>query len=348
MRFYTRLIMTMFVGMLSLGSPAVIAAEIEWAEATVQRMPDEQTFDGVIEAVHRATISAQTAGEIVELPFDVNDYVPKDAIVVRFVDTQQKASLDKAIAAEAEALARLEEVQARHKRNQDLIQRKLVSQAQLEQSAADLKSAQARLNSARAAAKEAREQWEYTLVRAPYAGVLVERFVEVGERATVGTPLGTGLSLEKLRVRVAVPARYAEAIRTNQQARVFTPADAWLEARAINLFPYADPASHTFTTRVELPEGQHGLFPGMRVKTAFTLGERSVLTIPSVAIVRRSEVTAAYVRSATGEIKLRQIRVGRVMSDGITEVLAGLSAGEQVALDPVAAGIRLKQQARAE
>lgn len=344
MRYLQNLIGAVALGMLLIGQVQAASPTLAWAEAQRQTFADEQFFDGVVEAVHQATISAQTAGEIVELPYDVNDYVPKGGIVVRFVDTQQKARLDKAEAAEAEAVARLEEVTARHRRNQQLVEQKLVSKAQLEQSAADLKAAQAKLKLAQAATKEARDQWEYTVVRAPYAGVLVERFVEVGEHANVGTPLGTGLSLEQLRVKVAVPSRYAASIRDNLQSRVQAADGSWLQAVAVTLFPYADPASHTFTARVELPEGQHGLFPGMWAKTAFTLGEKTALVIPTESIVRRSELTGVYVRSADNKIQLRQLRIGRELDDGMTVVLAGLMEGELVALDPVLAGIQLKQQ----
>lgn len=346
MRYLNKLLYTVALGVLFTTNALAETSPLASAEARIQTLADEQYFDGIVEAVHQATISAQTAGEIIELPYDVNDYVPKDAIVVRFVDTQQKARLDKALAAEAEAEARLEEVKSRHRRNQELMVKKLISTAQLEQSAADLKAAEARLKLARAATKEAREQWEYTVVRAPYSGVLVERFVEVGERANVGTPLGAGLSLEKLRVKVAIPARYAARIRDQLQSRVQVAAGDWLEATEVTVFPYADPASHTFTARVQLPEGQHGLFPGMRVKTAFTLDERAALVIPSEAIVRRSELTAVYVLEEDNRVQLRQLRLGRDV-DGMTVVLAGLEAGERVALDPVAAGIQLKQQAAA-
>ena len=155
------------------------------AEARFEVLADDQYFDGVVEAVHKSTISAQTEGEIIELPFDVNDYVPKGSIVIRFEDTKQKARLDKAVASEAQVQARLVEAESRYRRNQRLVKDNAVSQSELEKSEADLKAAKAQLELSRAALKEAREQWEYTVVRAPYAGVLTERFVEVGEHAQV-------------------------------------------------------------------------------------------------------------------------------------------------------------------
>jgi RND family efflux transporter MFP subunit len=332
-----------------LAAPVLRAAAplpFETAAVEYRTLAEEQRFDGRVEAVHRSTISAQTAGEIVELPYDVNDYVPKGALVVRFEDTTQKAALDKAVATELEAQSRVAEAESVYQRNQRLIKENAVSKAQLEKSEADLKAAQARLKQTRAARDEAQQQLDYTVVKAPYAGVLVERFVEIGEQVQVGKPLGTGLSLEKLRVEVAVPAEYVAQIRDGTPARVRLPGaqERWLEAGALVVFPYADPNSHSFTVRVALPEGQHGLFPGMLVKVAFTVGEQKSLVVPSEAIVHRSEVTGVYVVDAAQQVQFRQIRKGRVVPGGLTRVLAGLQADERVALDPVAAVIYLKQE----
>ncbi|HFD80409.1 MAG TPA: efflux RND transporter periplasmic adaptor subunit, partial [Gammaproteobacteria bacterium] len=319
--------------------------QFDVAEAAYRTLDDERRFDGVVQAVQRSTISAQTSGEIVELPYDVNDYVPKGAVVFRIDDTRQKAELEKAIANVTEAKARLEEARSRYARNRRLIKQNAVSRSELDKSAADLKSARAQLEQAQAAVKQAREQLEYTVVRAPYAGVVVERFVELGEQVQPGTRLGTGLSLENLRVEVDIPARYVQRIRTAARARVRKPGGGWLQAEKVTVFPYADPKSHSFTVRVQLPQGRHDMYPGILVKVAFKVGERHDLLIPARAIVHRSEVTGVYVIGPGQRIRFRQLLVGRDAPGGMKVVLAGLSAGERVALDPVAAGIALKQQA---
>jgi hypothetical protein len=80
----------------------------------------------------------------------------------------------------------------------------------------------------------------------------------------------------------------------------------------------------------------------MFAKAAFVVGEQSHLFVPRSAVVHRSEVTAVYVVDAQGRIGFRAVRAGRVLDDQVA-ILAGLSAGEQVALDPVRAGMLLKE-----
>jgi hypothetical protein len=80
----------------------------------------------------------------------------------------------------------------------------------------------------------------------------------------------------------------------------------------------------------------------MFVKVAFVIGEEERLLLPVAAVVHRSEVTGVYV--VKGEtITFRQIRLGRQLEGGEVEVLAGLSAGEEVALAPIRAGVMLKE-----
>lgn len=330
-------------------SESIAATEdrVETGTVEIRAVAEERVFDGVIEAVLRSTISAQTAGEVIELPFDVNDFVPKGAVVVRFDDTKQKARLDKAVAVKAEARARLAEAEETFNRETKLLKEGATSKAKHENARANLTSTRAKLKLAEAAVAEANKEFEHTVVRAPYSGIVVERFVDIGEQLQIGQPIGTGLSLEKLRVSVEVPGRYIDRVRQLQEARILVPDGnnaTSVATESLTIFPYANPKTHTFTIRVNLAEGEYGLYPGMLVKVAFKTGDAEEMVVPTRAIVHRSEVTGLYVVAEDGNIGFRQIRTGQVSDDGWTVALAGMDAGEKVALDPVQALIRLKQQ----
>lgn len=304
---------------------------------------EERVFDGVIEAVNRATVSAQTSGRIVEINFDVDDYVNKDDVIVRFRDTEQQAQLQAAQANRREAQARLEQAQRNYERTKSIFERKLVAKSAMDEATAELNAARARAKAAEAQAEQAKEQLEHTVVRAPYSGIVVERHVEVGETANPGQPLMTGVSLEHLRAVVQLPQSFIDNVRHDGRASLLRPDGTQVAAGELTIFPYADPQSHTFKVRVALPDGTSGLFPGMLVKIAFVVGEQNRLLVPAEALVYRSEVTGLYVISEQGQISFRQVRVGR-RHDGRIVVLAGLQAGERVALDPIRAGVMLKAQ----
>lgn len=296
----------------------------------------ERTWDGVVQAVNRATLAAQTAGRVVELPFDVNDYVKAGDVVVRFTDVEQRSGRAQADAALKAAQAQSAEAQADQQRIAGLAERQLVSRQQLDQATARRDSARANLAAAQAGVRQAGEQVDYTVVRAPYSGLITERFVQIGETVRPGQPLIAGLSLAQLRVEVQVPQADIAAIREHKTAVVRLADGRDVPAEKLIVFPYADANTHTFTVRLELPEVETGLQPGNSAKVRFKLGEAERLLVPATALVRRSEVQGVYVVTAEGSVVLRQIRLGHAFADRV-EVLAGLSAGDVVALDPVAA-----------
>ncbi len=344
----------MFTGRIRLASLAAVcvalfsawsasAAELPATRARMATVDAELMLDAVVEAVNRSTVSAQISARVVELPFDVDDYVEQGDVIVRFRDTEQKARLEGARANLEESRAGLAQARAQFERFRDLREKQLVSQSQMDQALADYRSAQAREEAARAAVAEAQERMEHTVVRAPYSGIVVERHVEIGETASRGQPLMTGLSLEHLRAVAEVPQRHIGALRTHREARVILPDGSSIEAAALRIFPYASEQTHTFRVRVSLPEGRHGVYPGMLVKVAFVSGRSERLVVPAGAVVTRSEVTAVYVQDGDGDLHFRQIRVGTPYADGQVPVLAGLEAGETVVTDPVAAGVALKE-----
>jgi RND family efflux transporter MFP subunit len=317
-------------------APAAVPA-LETTTLATELAPRERVWDGVVEAVDQATLSAQTAGRVVELPFDVDDYVPAGAVVVRFTDVEQQAAQRQARAQFAAAEAAAREAEADFTRVEGIYARKLVARAQLDAATARRDSARAALEAARAAVRSSSEQVDYTVIRAPYSGIVVRRHVQVGESVRPGQPLISGISLGRLRVQVEVPQSDVGPIRASQRAALVLDDGARrIDAREVVVFPYADPATHTFKVRVELPEAETGLSPGMTVKVAFAVGEAPRLLLPATAVVRRGEIAGAYVVDEAG-VGLRQLRLGHRFGDRY-EVLAGLSAGDRVALDPLAAG----------
>ena len=300
----------------------------------------ERLFDGTIEAVQQATLVAQTAGRIVSLEHDVDDAVGRGTPILRIAAVEQRARLDEAQQTLIAARAMATETGLRYERVRKLVAEKLLSQADMDQATAQRDSARAQLASAEAGVAAAREQFGYTEVRAPFAGVVTRRFVEVGEAVSPGQPLTAVAALGALRVIVDVPQALADPIRQLGAARVYAGQQV-LQSAGITVFPAAASGTNTVRVRVELPAGVQGLVPGMFVKAGFLSGEGAILRVPATAVMVRSEVTAVYVIDGQGRPTLRQVRLGRRLADDF-EVLAGLTAGERIAADPVAATLAVE------
>jgi RND family efflux transporter MFP subunit len=323
------------------------AAALDAAAAAYRAVPREYRLDGVVEAVNRTTVSAQTQGQVAEIFYDVDDFVERNAVVARLKDTEHKAGVAQAAAELKAATAQVRRAQDEHARVEGLHTKEMASDSEMDGATLDLKNAVARFESAVAGLDQAQEQLEHTQIRAPYSGLVTHRHLEVGETASPGQPVMSGISLDELRVIVDVPQSLIPSVRRGGEVRVYLPEGGVLTAEKITIFPVADLGSGTFRVRAKLAEGTGGLFPGMFIKTGFVIGEKRELVIPEEAVVYRSEVTGVYVLNGDGHLHFRQIRVGRALDD-VLVVLAGLDEGERVALDPIAAGAALKAQSSRE
>lgn len=320
-----------------------VGAELETVAVESTEIANVRWFDGVIEAVNIATVSAQTSGRIVSLNFDVNDSVKAGEVIARFSDVEHKARLAQAIASVDAATATRLGAEEEFQRVEKLLARGVVAKSQFDSAKANFDATLGQQQTAEAALDQAREQLDYTIVRAPYSGLVKERHVELGELASPGQPLITGFSLEKLRVTLSVPQRFAQTIRDNHQAEVVDHAGNTVESNNITVFPFAEEDSHTVTVRVELPDNVLNFFPGMLIKTAFKVGVAEALMVPESSIVRRGEVYGVYLVNDGGRLQLQQIRIGRIDADSV-EVVSGLMDGDVIAVDAmVAAQIRLSQ-----
>ena len=322
-----------------------LASALAHAEARYQTVPREYRLDGVVEAINRTTVSAQTQGQVEEILYDVDDFVNKGDVIVRLRDTEHRSRVAQAAAELKSATAQLEQAREEFGRIEGLYKKKNASDSAMDKARADLTSAQARLEAAQAGLQQAQEQLQYTQIKAPYSGIVTHRHVEIGEMASPGQAVMSGISLEELRVIVDVPQSVIPAVRELGEIKVYLPDGEIVTPGRITVFPFADLGSNTFKVRIDLTGRTQELFPGMFVKTGIVTGKKQELTVPKAAVVYRSEVTGVYVLGEDGSISLRQIRVGRALGDDLV-VLSGLSEGEQVALDPIAAGVALKAQTR--
>ncbi len=333
---------------LSAAEPALAVAQAQYRSVAAQ-----QAFDAVVEAVKQSTVSAQTSGRVQEIAVDVDDRVAKGAVLVRVMDAEPRARLTREQAGLSEAQARYKEAQQDFERIKGIYEKRLIARVEMDRASAALDAAKARLEAAQARVTESRQQFDYAVVKAPYNGIVVKRHVEVGETAQAGQPLLTLLALDRLRVSIEVPQSFIKTVRAQGRVQIMLPAQngaspRTVEAAHLTVFPYADPVTNTVKVRADLPEGVQGVYPGMFLKASFAGDEEKTLLVPQAAVVQRSEMTGVYVVSKDGRVALRQIRMGQRYADGMIEVLAGLDAGENVALDPIRTTMNLKQQRAAK
>lgn len=324
---------------------ALVAAEGEAAVPTVKIEPQlrarSHASEATIEAVRQATVAAQVQGRVLEARADAGARVRQGDVLMR-IDTREA---DQAVAAAAAnvaaAQARLVDARAALERTRSLRARNFISAAALDQAQAAFDAARAQHAAAEAGRAQADASRGFATVTSPLTGVVAQRLTEPGEMAQPGRPLMLIYEPGALRAVADVPQQQLASLgRGALQAKVeFPESGRWLDAASVTVLPAADPRTHTARVRVALPADAAGVVPGMAARVHFLVGSAPRLTVPAAAILRRGEVTGVYVADGQGGFVLRQLRVGSTLDDASVEVLAGLSGGETVALDPVRAGL---------
>ncbi len=326
-------------------SAAWAQAPVQVAVVPVQRQAVGQGFemDGVVQPVQQSTISAQTAGRLVSLVVKPGDRVKSGQLLATINDNETQAGLQSSQAQVAQAQAQLRNAQANFDRTRDLLAKGFISSAAMDSADAQLKSAQAARDQAGAGARQAGLSQGFTRVAAPFEGLVLQTLAEVGDLAMPGTPLLTLYAPTTLRAVVHMPVSRANVLTPTSVIEVQVPAadgsQAWIRPVRTSRLPGADPVSQTIEWRLELPAlSAAALTPGQQIRVRFAAGQTQRLVIPSAAVLRRGELTAVYVTGTTGFV-LKAVRLGADHGQQGVEVLAGLQEKDQVALDPVKAGL---------
>jgi len=307
-------------------------------------------FDGVLQAVHQATVTSQVGGNVLALLVKVGDKVKRGQPLVRLDDREVRANVAQSDAAVAQAEAQLRNAQQALDRSRELKKDGFVSQAAVDTADNQFKGAQAAHRQAQAARTQATVARGFTSLAAPFDAVVLATHVEAGDLALPGRALLTLYRPGRMRAVVQVPATLAETADAARELQVVLPDGRSVAPTERELLPTADPVSQTIEWRLVLPDSTEALRPGQMVRVVARGAARPAptgaaaataaaqLSVPAQAVLRRGELTAVYVALPQG-FALRAVRTGPVAGDRV-EVLAGLSAGERVALDPVRAGLQ--------
>lgn len=329
---------------LSAGSVrAVTAVEVPVVQIRAKAVPTGFELDGVVQPVQQSTLSAQASGRVASLLVKAGDRVRAGQLLATIDDRETQTGVQRSQAQVAQAEAELRNARANAERSRELQAMGFVSKAALDTANTQLNAAQAGRDQAAAGSRQSALAQGFTRVTAPYDGWVLQTLSEAGDLAMPGTPLMTLYAPLPLRAVVQVPASLGDIARSASQVEVQGPTGKagpqWLVPVARSVLPSADPVSQTIEWRLELPTaGAGGLVPGQQVRVRFVGGASDRMVLPASAVVRRGELTAVYVVAGQG-FALRAVRLGPDHGAAGVEVLAGLTAGDSVALDPVRAGL---------
>lgn len=319
---------------------------------------------GYVVARRIATVSAQITGRVEEVMIEEGQRVEQGQVLARLdpISADAERSLSQSQLASAQSQvnnvqAQLTRAEAEAGRLDALVAQQLVSRSQYDQQVADRDALRAQLETARRNVQVARDQLrisgigrDYTVVRAPFAGIVTAKSAQPGEIVSplsagggfTRTGIGTIVDMDSLEVEVDVGEAYIGRVQPKMpvQATLNAYPDWKIPAEVIAIIPAADRGKATVKVRIALKLKDPRIVPDMGVRVSFLEREPPTqaqqpkgVRVPNAAITERDGKPVAFAVSDDNTVRQRAIQPGIALAQD-RQVLSGLSAGETVVLDP--------------
>lgn len=295
----------------------------------------ELEVTGGVEPVRRAMPGTILMGRVEEILRREGDRVRSGETLARIASRDVEAGLAQAQANVSAARAGEEYARRMKERMERLHARQAASQKNLDEAVAGYEAAAAQLRAAEEGVEAARVHLAYAEVRAPFAGVVAERRIDLGDIASPGMPLFVVEDLSRMKIEAQVSESALRGLAAGDPVDVVVSgaSDQARQGSLEEILPSGDPRSRTFTVRVLLPNTDGSLKTGMFARLKLPGDAREALTAPEAAVVRRGPLAGLYVVDGSGRARLRWVTLGEARADRV-EVLTGLQAGERIVLAP--------------
>jgi RND family efflux transporter MFP subunit len=331
------------------GEPAATPGTVQTIQARVvesqqQQLPVNLRSTGTVHAKETAVVSAQVMGRIQAVLVHEGDSVRAGQTLVVLDDAALRAQVDQAqagvkAAQNAQAAAQTNAALAASTLNRykQLESQKSVSPQEMDEvsrraeaAAAGVEAVRAQTDAARAQESGARTMLGYTHLIAPFAGVVTARMADPGTMAAPGVPLLQVDQAGALQLQASVDESAIGAIHKGMKVPVSIDGGATtnLAGTVAEIVPAADPSSHSFLVKIDLPSSSQTR-AGMYGTAEFANGTRQAILIPRSAVVARGSLNCVYVLDGQGIAQLRYITLGGAQGN-LVEVLSGVSAGEKL------------------
>jgi len=304
--------------------PAPVAA----VTAKLQDMPRYLDGIGTIMAVRQVTLAPEAAGRVTQIMFDAGRTVKAGDPLVQIYDAPDRADL-----ANYQAQERLAQVNLG--RAHTLAQKEFGSKQAEDQ-------AQMALDQARAGIARTNAVIVQKLVRAPFAGQLGIRQINLGQYLNPGTPIATLTDLEIMYADFTLPEQASAKLTIGQEIDIAVDAypNRTFRGKLTTVEPQIDPQTRAIKVEATIPNGDHALRPGMFANARVVLPpQHDVVTIPETAVEYTPYGTSVYIIKPAGKDEKGQVKYVAAQSfvqlgerrDGNVAVLEGLKPGEMVA-----------------
>ena len=298
-----------------------------------------RSFSGVTQSASEAKLSFKVGGLIEDVAVDMGDTIKKGAVIARIDDTDYRINYNKAEASLKSAEAQLAAAKSAFLRVENLYVNNNVSLSEYEKAKTQFESAEIMGKTARSQLNAAQNQLNYTVLRAPFDGVVASVMAQENEMTGTGHPIVVFAAVNNLEVKTAVPENTIGQIIRGQEAKVRF--SAFPEKPFYGVITEVSPGipnASTYPVIIRLAESSSRLFPGMTGTVELPLNGDSLsqnsIVIATDAVGHDQTGDFVYVAAKSEDnniyvAKKLNVTLGELQADGY-EIVSGLNNNEIV------------------
>ena len=312
--------------------PHVSSETANLAQGVVKRVrrPRQETAVGTIRAVYEAVVASKLLARVEEVRVRAGQDVKQGDVLVLLDKADLKSRIEQALASERAAKAKYDQAEIEQGRAERLRSRESITQSELDLANTAFKSAKAELDRGQRAVEETKILEAYATVRAPIAGRIIDKKVNVGDTVSPGQALV--MMYDPTRMQLIATVRESLALRLKVGQEIAARVDTLgydCQATISEIVPEAQAESRSFQVKVTGP-CPPSIYSGMFGRIFIPLEDEEVLVVPAKAIRRVGQLDEVDVIEGD-TLSRRAVQLGRTFDEGC-EVLSGLSEGEKVVL----------------
>lgn len=290
------------------------------------------TASGKIEAVNSANLSTRLMGYVNKVHVNVGDKVSKGQLLISINNVDLMAKNAQVNAGITEASVAFANAEKDYNRFKNLFAENSASQKELDDMTAQYEMAKARLESAKQIKNEVASQFSYANIRAPFAGVITNQFIDEGAMANPGFPLIALEAPGNFEVAAMVPESEISQIEPDSEVTVsIKSVNKIIKGRVTELSPSARNTGGQYLVKIALDKTDTPILSGMYATVQFPIenkaGSTNAIMIPEEVLVKNGQLSGVYTVSSRNTALLRWLRLGRTFGTNV-EVLSGLSKDE--------------------
>ena len=297
---------------------------------------NEQPFisaSGKVQASNSAELSTRMMGYVTNVYVNVGDKVQKGQLLLTINNSDLQAKRAQVNANITEATVAYQNAEKDYQRFSNLLAQNSASQKEMDDMSARFNMAKARLEAAKQMKNEINAQFAYANIKAPFAGTIINKFIEKGNMANPGAPLLALENSKKLEVTAMVPESDISKIKSQTKVNVTIKSiDKMVTGTVTEVSTSAKNTGGQYLVKIDLDATDTKILSGMFATVQFpvekTQEATNTILIPKSALIHQGQLSGIYTVSQSNTALLRWLRLGRTFGDQI-EVLSGLTTNEK-------------------